>query len=105
MSEPTVRVTRYEVSCLPPDNINAPHFTITVEWRGGGLWAVCRFQQCLSRSGQWSYEPSPSNRSDEWKAMHRFDLETALRFAKVHAPRMRVNGYTVADVLEKDVEQ
>lgn len=99
--EPTERVTRYEVSCLPPDHIDAPHFTITVEWRGGDLWAVCRFRECLGTDGEWDYEPSPSNRTDEWKNNHRFDLASALALAQAAAPKMTVNGYTVADVLRR----
>jgi hypothetical protein len=101
---PEVRVTRYEVSCLPPDNTNARYFTITVEWRGGDRWAVCRLGECLGIGGDWDYESMPSNRTDSWLAAHRFDLETALRFAKVHAPRLTANGRTVADVLAKTKE-
>lgn len=103
MAEPTVRVTRYEVSCVSPGNINAPHFTITVEWRGtvdgADRWAVCHFKQCLGVDGEWSWEPSPSNRDDDWKTAHRFDLDTALRLAKEAAPKMTVNGRTAADAL------
>src|SRR5690606_407223 len=60
--EPTVRVTRYEVSCLPQDNINAHHFTITVEWRGDDRWAVLHHGFCLGADGEWDYEPRPSSR-------------------------------------------
>lgn len=100
-----VRVTRYEVCCLPPDHIEAPHFTITVEWRGGDLWAVCRFKECLGTDGVWDWEPSPSNRTDEWKNAHRFDLDSALALAKDAAPEMTVNGYTVADVLQMEARR
>ncbi|WP_289009119.1 hypothetical protein [uncultured Thermomonospora sp.] len=97
--QPTVRITRYEVSCLPEDDINAAAFTLTVEYRGNGKWAVCRRGSCLSADGKWDYEPSSSNRSDEWLSSHRFDLDTALRLAREAAPKVRVNGYTVADAL------
>jgi len=97
----TVRPTRYEVSCLPVDHREHHHFTIEVKFRGpGDLWAVTTiFGACLSSEGEWDYEPSPSNRTDEWKATHRFDLDTALRLAKEQAPLMTVNGWTIDAVL------
>ena len=97
----SVRATRYEVSCIPEDNVNARHFTLKVEYRGRGLWAVTDGIDCLDRSGEWSYERIPSNREDEWLATHRFDLDTALGLAKKAAPKMTVNGYTVAHVLAR----
>jgi hypothetical protein len=98
--EPTVRTTRYEVSCLPPDMINADSFTIQVEFRDHDKWAVLlRNMWCLSSSGEWEWEPLPSEREDEWLAEHRFDLDTALRLAKERAPLITVNGHTVADAI------
>lgn len=102
LPEPTERVTRYEVSCLPPDNINARHFTITVEWRGGDHWAVCWFGECLGADGEWDYEPRPSSREDDWLETHRFTLGIALMLAKQEAPKIRVNGRTAADFLTRD---
>ena len=99
--EPTVRTTRYEVSCLPPDDVNAFHFTARVEYRGKDMWAVTNGWGCLGTDGEFDYEPSPSNREDDWLATHRFDLDTALRLAKEVAPKMTVNGYTLADILAK----
>ncbi|MFE9844727.1 hypothetical protein [Streptomyces goshikiensis] len=97
--EPTVRPTRYVVSCLPETNDNAPHFSLNVEYRGRDLWAVVRHGSCLSAAGQWSHESVPSQRDDEWLAEHRFDLDTALKLAKEAAPTLSVNGFTVAHVL------
>lgn len=99
--EPTVRVTRYDVSCVPPDHIDSIHFTARVEYRGHDLWAVLDGPYCLGTDGEWDYEPSPSNREDDWLETHRFDLDTALKLAKEAAPKMTVNGYTVADVLAR----
>lgn len=99
LPEPTVQATRYVVSCLPDDNINAPHFSLSVEYRGRSLWAVVRHGSCLNSAGQWSYESIPSEREDEWLADHRFDLDTALKLAKEAAPHVTVNGFTVADAL------
>jgi hypothetical protein len=103
--EPAVRPTRYEVSCLPEDNINAHHFTILVEHRGGDRWAVKDGFYCLGTDGDWEYESIPSERTDEWLATHRFDLDTALRLAKEAAPEMTANGWTVADVLSRAKER
>ena len=99
--EVLVEVTRYEVSVLPHDDINRSCFTITVESRGRGLWAVARHSQCLDASGQWDWEPSPSNREDDWLATHRFDLDTALKLARETAPTLRVNGETATDAYRR----
>jgi hypothetical protein len=94
-----VRVTRYEVSCLPEGHDARSSMTITVEYRGRDLWAVMRHGSALSVDTKWDCEPSPSNREDDWLESHRFDLDTALRLAEDAAPKLRVNGYTVADCL------
>lgn len=100
--EPTVWPTAYEVSCFPEDDIAwAGTFTIRVERRAPDLWAVCRNSRCLSSTGEWDYESIPSERAEEWKAAHRFDLDTALRLAKEAAPRITVNGFTVAHALAR----
>lgn len=95
--EPIVQVTRYEVSLLPESNINRRHFTLYVEWRGNDTWAVTNgFHECLGTDGSWSYESIPSERRDEWIVEHRFDLDTALKLARDHAPNATVNGFTAA---------
>ncbi len=91
--------TTYTVCALPLDRREAGHFSITVEWRSEGRWAVCRFRQCLDANGEWDFERSPSNREDEWLDAHRFDLDTALWLAQQAAPTITVNGYSIADVL------
>lgn len=99
MPEPTVRVDRHVVSCIPEDNINAHLFNVHVEYRGRGLWAVTRLGECLSASGEWDYEMRPSSREDDWLAEHRFDEQTAIKLAKDAAQRVSVNGWTVERVL------
>ncbi|MFI8499419.1 hypothetical protein ACIGFK_13120 [Streptomyces sp. NPDC085524] len=99
--EPTIKPTRYVVSCFPPDSREGAHFNIAVEYRGRDLWAVVRLGACLGADGAWSYESIPSERADEWLAEHRFDLDTALKLAKEAAPLVTVNGYTVADALRR----
>ncbi len=36
------------------------------------LWAVRWQGDCLSVDGEWEWEPSPSNRTDDWLARHRY---------------------------------
>lgn len=97
--DPEVRVTRYEVSCIPEDHETRFSLTVAVECRGRGKWAVLNAPYCLGSDGEWEYEMRPSERDDEWLATHRFDLETALELAKREAPLMRVNGWTVPRIL------
>jgi hypothetical protein len=97
--EPIVQATRYTVNCLPEDGIDSHVFEITVEYRGHDRWAVKRHSQCLAADGTWDYEMRPSERDDDWLDAHRFDLDTALKLAKEAAPKVTVNGFTVADAL------
>lgn len=76
---------------------------ITVEWRGGDRWAVTRSGCCLGSDGEWEYEPLPSSRTDEWKAAHRFDVDTALRLAQEALPKLTVNGHKIGDVVARAV--
>ncbi|MFE7233961.1 hypothetical protein ACFVAF_25490 [Streptomyces sp. NPDC057596] len=99
--EPTVQATSYEVSLLPEGDVNRLVFTLKVEYRGDGRWAVVRHRQCVNAAGEWSWESVPSEREDEWLAAHRFDLETALKLAKEHAPKVMVNGMTALSVYRR----
>lgn len=96
---PTVRPTRFEVSCLPPDSVAGQVFALSVEWRGNDRWAVLRRGSCLAQDGTWDYEHIPSERRDDWLDEHRFDLDTAIRLATEQAPLVTCNGYTITDVL------
>ncbi|MGW5387147.1 hypothetical protein [Nocardia sp. NPDC003963] len=97
--EPAVTVTRYEVSCMPLDSINALGLTVTVEHRGNDRWAVKRLSSCYDIDGNPSYESIPSEREEEWLERYRHDLDTALELAKRIAPTLKVNGHSIADVL------
>ncbi|SEN88185.1 hypothetical protein [Nonomuraea pusilla] len=99
MPKAVIQPTRFDVSCLPLDDINALGFTVTVEYRGRDKWAVLNSRWCLSSTGEWDWESIPSEREDDWLATHRFDLETAKRLAMEAAPKMTCNGWTVADAL------
>lgn len=93
------RVTEVTVCALPEDNINHGAYAITVQWRGGETYAVCRFRHCLSVHGEWDFESRPSDRDDGWLADHRFSYDEAMRRAAEEAPKVVVNGHTVADAL------
>ncbi|MFF4417050.1 hypothetical protein ACFYY8_31400 [Streptosporangium sp. NPDC001559] len=101
MTDPEVfvRPTRYDVSCLPEDDINARPYTLTVEYRGRGLWAVMDGPYAYDADGVKDYELRPSEREGDWVAKHRFDLDTALALAKKVAPLMTCNGHTVTEAL------
>lgn len=120
LPEPTVRVTRYEVSCLPEElsDAYAGNFTITVEYRGEGLWGVFHGEhRKLGADGTWSWgyrwqggdrEPVTDEERDdyergrqEWLRAHRFDEETALRLAREAAPHIKLRHFTVADALSR----
>ena len=98
-TEPVVRISRYKVSCLPDDERDGGSWDLSVEERGEGRWAVLHLSYCLGRDGEFVYEPSPSNRTDEFLAGHRFGLDEALALAKRAAPDVVVNGMKPADVV------
>lgn len=99
---PRVYVTQHTVSCIPEDSINHQPWSITVEYRGRGRWAVLRGKRCLGRDGIWRHESIPSEREDEWLDGHRFTEQESLRLAAEWAPKIVVNGLTAADVLARE---
>ncbi|HZE01535.1 MAG TPA: hypothetical protein VE155_07195 [Pseudonocardiaceae bacterium] len=99
-----VQATSYDVSCLPPHYRARRHFTLTVEYRGDDLWAVCRYGHCYGENGAQEYERSPSNRDDDFLTRFRFPLTRALQIARERAPDLTVNGYSVADALANGPE-
>jgi hypothetical protein len=99
--EPTVWPTAYAVSCLPEDDPAwCGLFVITVVRRAPDSWAVVWRGRCLSAIGEWDWEQIPSERTDDWKVAHRFDLDTALHLARNAAPLLKTNGHTVAQARE-----
>jgi hypothetical protein len=66
---PAVKVwsqaTQYSVCAVPRDIPDWFAWEIRVEQRSPGRWAVTRFGQCLSTTGEWDYESIPSEREDE----------------------------------------
>jgi len=100
MSEPTVQITAYTVSCFPLDDIDGNSWDLRVEYCGRGRWAVRWLgQQCADAGGNFEWEPSNSSRTDEFLDAHRFSLDEALRIAKAAAPGVILNGMTPADAI------
>lgn len=100
MTEIHTDVVKVAVSLLPLDHDASSYYTVMVEYRGPGRWAVTRHGNCLSRSGEWDYESMPSSRTDDWLAEFRFTYDEAIEAAAKVAPTLKVNGMSVQEVLE-----
>lgn len=100
--EPRIQITAYTVFALPEGlSTDSDLWSVKVEWRGKGRWAVTHFGDCLGDDGEWDREPFSSSREDDWLAHHRFDEQIALRLAQEAASTIKINGYTPADLLAK----
>jgi hypothetical protein len=98
----TVEVAAYVVSRIPDTTIEHSTWSVRVEAAGHGRWAVRNLGRCLNKSGEWEYEPSPSNREDGWLTTVRWDTAGAAVDAAVAAePFIRWNGLTPNDVLAR----
>lgn len=95
ISTPTV----YEVTAYPYDDANRESYSLRVEHRGGNRWAVTRGRLCFARNGGATWEPIPSERTDEWLANYRFTFHEAMAVAEREAPKLCVNGVSVADAI------
>lgn len=101
--EPVVLPTRYAVSCLPIGHDARILFTINVEYRGDGKYALKQGLRHYGTDGTWSYEPDfdeDDAAEATWLATHRFDHDAALRLAQELAPTLTYRGQAVTDVLE-----
>lgn len=112
-TEPHVQTSGYLVSLLPEGEEDRYLFTVKVEYRGDGKWAVKNRSRTLGIDGEWSWgftwsegdrEPSTSDEmsrfdaeQNEWLAAHRFDEETALRLAKEACRTLSYRGWTAED--------
>lgn len=107
-AEVQIDAQEYRVSLVPwdPDDDEFHLWDITVARRGRDTWAVLRHgHQCLGADGIWDWEPSPSNREDDWLETHRFNLETALKLAAEQAGKVTINGFTAEDHLRRRRER
>jgi hypothetical protein len=96
-----VRASQYTVVPTGYDDftfVDKHSWVLTVVDGGSDYgWAVRRGASCLSRSGEWAYEPSPSSRTDEWLAEHRFPLGGAIERALAVVDGLRLAGMTAAE--------
>jgi hypothetical protein len=113
--EPTVQPTRYVISCLPEGHDERWTYSLNVDYRGEGLWAVrCRGSYIAadgSRSPGFAWSAGPDEPATQaemdsfdkeqavWLAAHRFDHDTALRLARGLAPYLTYRDRTVVDAL------
>lgn len=68
-------------------------FGIYVDYRGPDSWAVSYGGMCMDFEGNWDYEPSPSNRYEEWISTRRFRTPEAAEAAFLANKRkLRING-------------
>lgn len=95
----THSITEYEVSFLPEDHDAYIAFVVRVVYKGRGRWAVERGGVNYNAEAVGSYQPLPSEREENWLDEHRFDLQNAFDVAEEVALRLKVNGYSVLDVL------
>ncbi|MFC3986492.1 hypothetical protein [Streptosporangium jomthongense] len=87
-----VEVTRYEVSCLRPDQREYKNYKILVERYRDGLWFAHDGLMRLAADGEWVESRGLDHLHDE---------ETALRLARQAAPHLTCNGHTVAEALSE----
>lgn len=86
------------------NSINYRHYTLTVEWKSEGLYAVCdMFNEQVTADGVWSYEALPSDRSDSFKMNYRFPLVQALEIAIKESEKLEtpVGTYQNMVILEE----
>lgn len=65
-------VSKHDILAVTFDRMTSPYYE-------GERWAVRRGGSVLAIDGEWEYEPSPSNRDDEFYSRCRFNsLEDAV---------------------------
>ncbi|HST80938.1 MAG TPA: hypothetical protein VLL08_04245 [Kineosporiaceae bacterium] len=100
-----MRITEYQVSCLPLDGTERGWggvFTVHVQWSEiGDLWAVRANGRVYDRDGVAEYEPIPSERDDAFLERFRMDQTTAMAVAHRVAPLITINGTTAALAAER----
>lgn len=109
--EATALPTTYVVSCLPEGHDARLAYTINVQYRGEGLYAIVRNAlRFWGTDGTWQYKPNwdedggeaEAQAEEKWLAAHRFGHDEALRLARELAPTLTYRGLTVADALAEE---
>jgi hypothetical protein len=99
-------VEEISISPIPVGNVDRDAWAATVTFGGVikdgvKLYGVKNLGRSLSRDGNWDHEPSPSSRTDEWLAEHRFPYEQALELARSVARTITWNGLSADDVARR----
>lgn len=92
-------VSAYTVSRLSDDGPDYDTWSICVEATGHGRWAVRWHGRCLTKLGDWVWEPMPSGRDEDFLARTRWnDHDEAIAAAIAAEPHLVVNDLRPADV-------
>lgn len=102
LNERLATVTTFTVCPLPRSDPRFNAFAVEVQWRGEGLWAVAHGGFHLSDTKRWDRYGPASKMTVQWRARHRFDLDTALRLAEEISPSIVWNGITAAQAAHAD---
>jgi len=76
---------------------------IYIESRGHDSWALCWMGMCWD-GNEWSYEPMPSNREDNWISKNRFTLSGAFDQARYAIADAKANSGIHGDYIESRIE-
>lgn len=94
------RATAFAVCVLPFTHPEFGKYAVTVQWCGGDRWSAGQGGFQLSADGSWDWVPPGREQDSDWKAAHRFDLDSALRLAEQAAPDVPANGITATQALK-----
>lgn len=98
------QVESVSFSPIPVGHCDRDTWQVTVDLRhsrdGVQSWAVRISGRALNtETGEFDYEPIPSERTDDWLATHRFsDYDAACRAAMEAAPGVTWNGRSAAQI-------
>ncbi|MHA6764755.1 hypothetical protein [Streptacidiphilus sp. PAMC 29251] len=98
LPDPTVRPSRYTVTCLPEGFFEAWRWDVTVEQQQDGRWVIehCGMFLTVHEDRLWSESKADAARIT--------GSGLARSIAKQHAPLVRADGRTVAEALRLAAE-
>lgn len=110
MTDVRVTPTRYDVTVLPVDFDQGYYWTIVVEYRGYGMYAIVHHGEVYGKDGKWEFDSHSQAVDDEgYRLAHRFPLDEALEIAKRLAPTISIgtrfgpmNAYDAMAKKERD---
>jgi hypothetical protein len=100
-----VNTEKISFSLLPLDHDDRFTYTVNVEYRGNGNYAITRLGRCLNVNGEWELDSTSHIKSDEvlkaYITTHRFNYWEACVKARKLCRDLVVNKIPVKDVLEQ----